>query len=238
MGDTRFHCWRKHGHGSLDLRNALKHSCDVFFYETARRTGIDAVAQTANQFSFGVDPGVDLPGARKGLMPTQAWRRRHGHAWNIGDTISCGIGQGYVLATPLQLATYCSRIATGRAVVPHVTRRISGTGQTGAKPEDWPLMDVPEDALATVRAGMFAVVNEAGGTAPHARLGPAGHAAGGQDRIQPGAARQPLGARARALQQRQPAVGIPTARAVHLLRAVRRAALRGGGGGRTWQRRR
>ena len=171
LGDTRFHCWRKHGHGSLDLRNALKHSCDVFFYETARRTGIDAVAQTANQFSFGVDPGVDLPGARKGLMPTQAWRRRHGHAWNIGDTISCGIGQGYVLATPLQLATYCSRIATGRAVVPHVTRLISGTGQTGAKAEDWPLMDVPEDALATVRAGMFAVVNEAGGTAPHARLG-------------------------------------------------------------------
>ena len=68
---------------------------------------------------------MDLPGARKGLMPTQQWRRKHGHAWNIGDTISCGIGQGYIQATPLQLATYVSRVATGRAVVPHVTRAIA-----------------------------------------------------------------------------------------------------------------
>ena len=170
VGDTRFHCWKKRGHGALDLHGALKHSCDVFFYEVARRAGIDAVAQTANQFSFGVDPGVDLPGARKGLMPTQAWRRRHGHAWNIGDTISCGIGQGFVLATPLQLATYVSRIATGRSVVPHVTRLIAGTAQSGGKPDDFAAMDIPETALATVRAGMFSVVNDAGGTAPHARL--------------------------------------------------------------------
>ncbi len=171
LGDTRFHCWRKHGHGALDLHGALKHSCDVFFYEVARRTGIDALAQTANDFTFGVDPGIDLPGARKGLMPTTAWRRRHGHRWTVGDTIGCGIGQGFVLATPLQLATYCSRIATGRAVVPHVTRRIAGALQGGAKAEDAPMLDIPEDHLAAVRAGMFAVVNEAGGTAPHARLG-------------------------------------------------------------------
>ena len=171
MGDTRFHCWKKHGHGPLDLHGALKHSCDVFFYEVARRAGIDAVAQTANLFSFGVDPGVDLPGARMGLMPTQAWRRRHGHKWSVGDTIGCGIGQGFVLATPLQLATYVSRIATGRAVVPHVTRTIAGAAEPGGKPEDFPMLDVPEEALAVVRGGMFAVVNEAGGTAPHARLG-------------------------------------------------------------------
>ncbi len=171
LGDTRFHCWKKHGHGSLDLHGALKHSCDVFFYETARRAGIDAVAQVANQFTLGVDTGVDLPGARKGLMPTTAWRRRHGHQWTIGDTISCGIGQGFVLATPLQLAAYVSRIATGRAVVPHVTRLLAGATQTGGKAEDWPVLDVPEAGLQLVRGGMFAVVNEAGGTAPHARLG-------------------------------------------------------------------
>ncbi len=171
LGDTRFHCWKKHGHGSLDLHGGLKHSCDVFFYEVARRTGIDPLAQTANLFSFGVDPGVDLPGARMGLMPTQAWRHRHGHKWTVGDTIGCGIGQGFVLATPLQLATYCSRIATGRAVVPHVTRLVAGKPQSGARPEDVPLLDVPEEHLAAVRGGMFAVVNEAGGTAPHARLG-------------------------------------------------------------------
>ncbi len=171
LGDTRFHCWKKHGHGSLDLHGGLKHSCDVFFYEVARRTGIDALAQTANDFTFGVDPGVDLPGARKGLMPTTDWRRRHGHKWAVGDTIGCGIGQGFVLATPLQLATYCSRLATGRAVVPHVTRLVAGKLQSGARPEDFPLLDVPEDHLEAVRGGMYAVVNEAGGTAPHARLG-------------------------------------------------------------------
>ncbi len=170
VGDTRFHCWKGHVHGSLDFRGALKNSCDVFFYEVARRTGIDAVAQAANLFTLGEDPGLDLPGARKGLIPTVAWRRRHGHAWNIGDTISCGIGQGFVLATPLQLATYCSRLATGRAVVPHVTRLIGGEAQPGAKPEDYPLLDIPEEHLAIARAGMFAVVNEAGGTAVHARL--------------------------------------------------------------------
>ncbi len=171
FGDTRFHCWKKHGHGSLNLHGGLKHSCDVFFYEVARRTGMDPIAALANEFTLGAPTGVDLPGARPGLMPTKAWRRKHGHAWTIGDTISCGIGQGYIEVTPLQLATYCARIATGKAVVPHVTRMINADLKPGSKPEDWPAMDIPDDALAAVRAGMFAVVNEAGGTAPHARLG-------------------------------------------------------------------
>jgi penicillin-binding protein 2 len=170
LGDTRFHCWKKHGHGSLDLHGGLKNSCDVFFYEVARRTGIDAIAHTANDFSFGVDTGIDIPGARKGLMPTQEWRRRHGHAWNIGDTISCGIGQGYIQATPLQLCTYVSRIATGRAVVPHVTRKIAGQLQAGGARDDYAAMDIQESYLQAVRSGMFAVVNEFGGTAKHARL--------------------------------------------------------------------
>jgi len=170
LGDTRFHCWRKHGHGSLDLHGGIKNSCDVFFYEVARRTGIDAIAKTANAFSFGVDTGIDLPGARNGLMPTQEWRRKHGHKWNIGDTISCGIGQGFIQATPLQLATYVSRIATGRAVVPHVTRKLAGELQSGIGPDTYPVMDVAEDSLEAIRGGMFAVVNEAGGSAIHARL--------------------------------------------------------------------
>jgi penicillin-binding protein 2 len=170
LGDTRFHCWRKHGHGSLDLHGGLKNSCDVFFYEVARRTGIDAIAATANAFSFGVDTGVDLPGARKGLMPTQEWRRKHGHKWNIGDTISCGIGQGYIQATPLQLATYVSRIASGRAVIPHVTRKVADVAAASTVADSYPAMDIAEESLQAVRAGMFAVVNEYGGTAKVARL--------------------------------------------------------------------
>ncbi len=174
IGDTRFHCWRKGGHGALDVRNALKHSCDVFFYETARRTGIDRIAATANLFGFGVDLGIELPGARTGLMPTKAWRQRGGHAWNLGDTISCGIGQGYIQTTPLALATYTARLATGRAVEPHLLRTLGGVAQKGAQAGDWPALAVPEPVLQVAREGMWAVVNEAGGTAPVARLPLAG----------------------------------------------------------------
>lgn len=170
LGDTRFHCWSKYGHGSLDVRSALKHSCDVFFYEVARRTGIDKVAALANRFGIGVDLGIELPGARRGLMPTKAWRQRRGHAWNIGDTISCGIGQGYIQTTPLALCTYVSRLATGRAVEPHLTRTVGGAMQKGVQPVDWPGLELPEAYLHLCREGMWAVVNEVGGTAPVARI--------------------------------------------------------------------
>ena len=170
IGDTRFHCWSKTGHGGLSIRGGLKNSCDVFFYETARRTGIDRVAAMANRMGIGVDLEIELPGTRKGLVPTRAWRQAQGKAWNIGDTISCGIGQGYIQTTPLALATYTSRVATGRAVQPHLTRTLGGVLQRGSKPEDWPILGLPERSLHLLREGMWAVVNEGGGTAPVARL--------------------------------------------------------------------
>ena len=123
FGDTRFHCWKKGGHGSLDLRGGLKNSCDVFFYEVARRTGMDHIAAMANRFGLGVP-----------------------------------------------LATMAARIATGRAVQPHLTRAIGGVVQSGIKAEDWPSMGLPEAELRAVREGMWAVVNEPGGTATIAKL--------------------------------------------------------------------
>ncbi len=171
VGDTRFHCWSKYGHGSLDVKGGLKNSCDVFFFEAARRTGIDKVAAMANRFGIGVDLDIELPGARKGLMPTREWRQARGHPWGIGDTVNCGIGQGYVETTPLALCTYVSRVATGRAVEPHLTRTLGGVLQPGSQPSDWPSMNLSERQLQLCREGMFAVVNEAGGTAPLARLG-------------------------------------------------------------------
>ena len=180
VGDTRFHCWSKHGHGSLDVREGLKHSCDVFFFEAARRTGIEHVAAMANRFGMGVDLDIELPGARRGLIPTKEWALTRGHPWGIGDTVNCGIGQGYVQATPLSLCTYVSRVATGRAVQPHLTRTLNGVIQPGNQPTDWPSMNLSERALHTVREGMFAVVNEAGGTAPLARLGMPGMALAGK----------------------------------------------------------
>jgi penicillin-binding protein 2 len=142
----------------------------VFFYETARRTGIDHIAAAAHKFGLGTDLAIDLPGARTGLIPTREWRIGQGGHWNIGDTIVSGIGQGYVEVTPLQLATYVARVATGRAVVPHLTRRLGGELQTGARAEDWPSLAVPPRYLQLVREGMWSVVNEQGGTAPQARL--------------------------------------------------------------------
>ncbi len=170
LGDTRFHCWSKGGHGLLDLHGGIKNSCDVFFYETARRTGIDRIAAMANRFGLGVRLDIELPGARKGFVPTRAWRIAQGKAWNIGDTIVHGIGQGYLQLTPLSLCTMVARIATGRAVQPHLTRAINGVIQRGVKPEDWPLLGLPDRELHAVRDGMYAVVNEEQGTAPLARL--------------------------------------------------------------------
>ena len=170
LGDTRFHCWRKGGHGMLDLRGGLKNSCDVYFYEVARRTGIDRIAAMANRLGLGVELDLDLPGQRPGLVPNRAWRISRGHAWNMGDTIVSGIGQGYIQVTPLQLATYASRIASGRLVQPHLTRRLAGVMQPGSQPSEWPELGMTDKLLQHVREGMWAVVNEAGGTAPLARL--------------------------------------------------------------------
>jgi len=138
--------------------------------DAARRAGIDVVSDVANKFGLGTDLPIDLPGGRIGLIPNRAWRQKHHRRWGPADTIIAGIGQGVILATPLQLATYVSRIATGRAVIPHVTRAIGGMPQPGVTAEEYPLLDIPEESLALVRGGMFAVVNEFGGTARHAQL--------------------------------------------------------------------
>lgn len=170
FGDRRFHCWKRGGHGHLDMRGGLKNSCDVFFYEAARRTGIDKIAAMSNRFGLGVKLDIELPGTRTGLVPTREWRMGQGHAWNIGDTIVSGIGQGYLQLTPLSLATMAARIASGRAVQPHLTRSLGGVLQPGAQVEDWPSMGLPERMLQVVREGMYQVVNDAHGTAPLARL--------------------------------------------------------------------
>jgi penicillin-binding protein 2 len=174
VGGARFHCWAKHGHGSLDLHGGIKFSCDVFFYEVARRTGMEAIAATAHVFGLGTALDIELPHQRTGQIPTPALRRAKGHHWNGGDTINAGIGQGFVTVTPLQLATYASRVATGRAVQPHLTRSLDDVLQPSMQPAHWPALGLPDDHLAALRSGMFAVVNEPHGTAPKARLALAG----------------------------------------------------------------
>ncbi len=170
LGASRFHCWNKSGHGALDLHQAIKYSCDVYFYQVALRTGIDRISAMAHRLGMGTELDIDIPGQRIGQVPTREWRLSKGHPWELGDTVVSGIGQGYIIVSPLQLATYAARLATGRAVQPHFTRRIAGAPQPGSQPEDWPDLAIPDPMLQAVRSGMFAVVNDAGGTAPRARL--------------------------------------------------------------------
>lgn len=170
LGNARFHCWYRPGHGSLDLRGAIKYSCDCYFYEAARRTGIDRIAAMSNRFGLGVMPSLELPNMRAGLIPTRAWRQAQGGAWAPGDTVVHGIGQGFTLVTPLQLATMTARLALGRSVQPHLTKAIGGVALKGGAEEDWPVLDIAERDLRLVREGMWAVVNEGGGTAGRTRL--------------------------------------------------------------------
>ncbi len=182
LGDAKFHCWRHGGHGTLRLRDAIKKSCDVFFYETSRRLGIDRLAAMARRFGFGAPAGIDIPGERAGLIPSREWKlATTGTAWQQGETLIAGIGQGSVLATPLQIAVMAARLVTGRAVVPRLVRE-AGTMPPGGDPTtpDFSPLGVDPRALALIVDGMDAVVNEQGGTAYAARIADPGLAMGGK----------------------------------------------------------
>jgi penicillin-binding protein 2 len=184
LGNAVFHCWRHGGHGTLRLRDAIKESCDVFFYETARRLGIDRLAAMARRFGYGAALGIDIPGERPGLIPSREWKlATTGSSWQQGETLIAGIGQGSVLATPLQIATMVARLVTGRAVAPHLARSVeTGVMSPGGDPSayDFPSLGVDPAALALVLDGMNAVVNEQGGTAYAARITESGLSMGGK----------------------------------------------------------
>lgn len=176
FGNTLFHCWKKQGHGRVGLHNALKFSCDTFFYEVSRRVGIDRLAQMARQFGFGEQVGIDLPGEKPGVMPDRAWKQNAlGQAWAQGETLSCGIGQSYVTATPLQLCVMAARLANGGfAVVPHVTQMIGGEPPPRRLRPPFPQLTLARQSLPLIHDAMNAVVNEGGGTAFKARIQEAG----------------------------------------------------------------
>jgi len=165
FGNTRFHCWNRGGHGGVDLRTSLKVSCDVYYYEIARRVGMDRIAAMARRFGLGVDLDIELPGARAGLVPTRAWQEGRGRAWSVGDTVVHGIGQGFYQLTPLSLAVMTARLASGRAIQPHLTRAVGGRPVAGSRPEDWPSLGIQERNLRLMRDAMWSVMNEQGGTA-------------------------------------------------------------------------
>jgi penicillin-binding protein 2 len=163
LGNHQFHCWKKEGHGHVDLHRGIQVSCDVFFYETARRIGIDAIEETAHKLGLGRPTGIEIPGERSGVIPGRAWKLKNfGVAWQQGETLNTGIGQGYVLVTPLQLCTLAARIASGKAIVPRIARVVGTNWQPRPVPEALP---IKEEAFEIVRSGMDAVTNQPGGTA-------------------------------------------------------------------------
>jgi penicillin-binding protein 2 len=175
LGNRTFHCWQKRGHGSVNLKLAIKQSCDVYFYHLADRLGVDRIANYAQKFRLGVATGIPLEHEKPGLIPSTAWKeKKYGQKWARGETISVGIGQGYVLTTPLQLASMTAAVANGGTVYrPFVVRKVvdqDGKVLREFKPEVLGTAGISERSLALVRNGLQAVVNEPGGTGGAARI--------------------------------------------------------------------
>lgn len=179
LGNHRFHCWKRGGHGTLDMVGALRESCDVYFYDLARRVGIDGIAAMARRLGIGAATGLDMPGERNGLMPDRLWKEAtHHENWQPGDTLNVSIGQGDVQTTPLQLAVMLARIVNGGyAVVPHLTREIEGVAEENTIVHE---LGFDRANLAVIAAGMNAVVNDRRGTGFTSRIETEGQQMGGK----------------------------------------------------------
>jgi penicillin-binding protein 2 len=160
IGDTDFHCWRKNGHGNMNVLTGIEQSCDVYFYSVGLKVGVKRIADMAYRLGLGDITGIQLPDEKQGLIPTKDWKRKvYGQPWTLGETANVSIGQGYVLTTPLQLAVMTARIANGeKAVTPKLTNHELGE-------ENFADLNIPSGALKLVRAGMRRVMNGGGGTA-------------------------------------------------------------------------
>ncbi|MGR3409383.1 MAG: penicillin-binding protein 2 [Paracoccus sp. (in: a-proteobacteria)] len=168
LGTRRFHCWRRGGHGTVDAVKSLEESCDVYYYELAQRVGIDRIAEMARKLGLGTRHDLPMSAVAEGIAPDREWKQaRYGQSWQIGDSLNASIGQGYVLASPLQLAVMTARIASGRRVDPQLIRSIDGVRQPVP---DYPPLDIAESSLRVARAGMDAVMNSARGTARNSRI--------------------------------------------------------------------
>jgi penicillin-binding protein 2 len=174
FGGRTFRCWRRGGHGWVDIHRAIVQSCDVFFYEAGRRLGVDGIARYARRFGMGYLNGVALPFEAPGIIPSTEWKRaRFGQPWMAGETLSVAIGQGYVTVTPLQMATMTAMMANGGVRHrPYYVERVEapdGTVRRVIEPEILGYANVPVEIMDRVRRGMFDVSMAPGGTGGRVR---------------------------------------------------------------------
>ena len=168
LADRKFHCWKRLGHEEITLTEALEQSCDVFFYDLALRVGIEKITQMAKRLGIGIKHNLPLSGVARGLSPTKNWKlKTQGESWVLGDTLNVGIGQGYVLASPLQLAVMAARIASGKVVEPRIIKRVNGVEQ---KIPNQLKLDIDPNALGIIRSGMYEVSNGIKGTARKSKI--------------------------------------------------------------------
>ena len=166
LGNHTFHCWKDAGHGYVDMEQALQHSCDIYFYEAAQKLGINKIADMAREFGLGFKTNIGIENEKSGFIPDTDWKmRKFGEPWQQGESIISGIGQGYILTTPVQLATMISRIANGGyEVSPTFTK------YDKSKKQELRKIDVSPYGLEIVKKGMYDVINTVGGTAYSARF--------------------------------------------------------------------
>ncbi|SEK56102.1 penicillin-binding protein 2 [Roseovarius nanhaiticus] len=168
VSGRRFHCWKRAGHGNMDLSGALRESCDVYFYEMALRTGIEKISAMARRLGLGVMHDLPMTSVAEGLIPDKDWKRSaRGAEWVIGDSVNASIGQGFVLTSPLQLAVMTARLATGRAVTPRLIKSVGGVETPTGHGDD---MGINENNLRNVRRAMYDVSNNKRGTAYRSRI--------------------------------------------------------------------
>ena len=161
-GDRYFHCWELDGHGPMDMHKAIAESCDIYFYELGRLLGIEKIKYYAEILGLGEKTGVFLP-EDKGFLPSDAWKRRHiGRSWKKGEDLIAAIGQGYILSTPLQLATMTARLASGKMIKPSL--------HASHSTEAFDPLPFKDENLEIIRNAMLATVTKPYGTAYASRL--------------------------------------------------------------------
>jgi penicillin-binding protein 2 len=165
LGRRRFHCWKEGGHGTVNMRSAIQGSCNTYFFTMGQKIGVEAFTKMASELGLGKPTGIPISGELGGVIPDKDWQEHtYKKEWHPGDTLNSAIGQGFVLATPLQLAVMAARLATQRAVTPRLVF------DNNALIEGFPKLAIPEAHAAIVMGGMNDVMNKPGGTAYMSRI--------------------------------------------------------------------